>query len=139
MVASATTTSGGKISGLVALTFEAVTAVAVNEPCHVTGDYRVAKADGTKPIVGFCDKANVKRVGGVYPSLENPGTVTVEARGVAVRTLVSGGAVAVGIKVGIDSTGRVLAVGAGVTACGISLMGAGAAGVSIDVLITADN
>lgn len=136
-MANVTSAAGGKISGLLALTFEATEAVAINAPVHVSGDYQVENADGTKPIVGFVDVPNVKRVGGVYPSAVSPGTCTVEARGVAVRKLTSGAAVTAGARVGINAAGKVVAApAASVAECGIALMAAGAADVSIDVLIT---
>ena len=136
-MANVSSQAGGKISGALALTFEASEAVAENDPVHVTGDYVVARADGSKPIVGLVDVPNVKRTGGTYPAASVPGTCTVEARGVSVRTYKSGAAVAAGIRVGFNNTRRIVAApAAGVSECGISLMGAGAADVDIDILIT---
>lgn len=135
-MANVTSQAGGKISGLLALTFEATVALVANDPVHVVGDYQVAKADGSKPIVGSVDVGNVKRAGGVYPSANTPGTCTVEARGIAVRKYKSGAAVAAGIRVGFNNVQKIVAMGAGVAEAGISLMGAGAADVDMDILIT---
>lgn len=130
-----TKASGGKITGLLALTMEATAALAVGDPVHVSADYTVAKADGTKPVLGHVSVANKKRLAGAYP-VDNPGgDVTVEARGFSVRTIVSGGIIAVGSEVGHGAAGALLAAGAGVSTVGIALMGAAGAGTSIDVLI----
>lgn len=130
--------AGGKITGILALTMEASEALVVGDPVHVDDDYSVAKADGTKPILGNVSVANVKREAnsGRYPVSNVPGDVTVEARGFSVRRMTSGAAVTVGGFVGIDATQRAVDVlPDAVNVVGIALMGAGAADVDIDVLV----
>lgn len=131
--------AGGKITGILALTMEASQALVVNDPVHVSANYTVSKADGTKPILGHVSVANVKREAnsGRYPVSNVPGDVTVEARGFSVRRMKSGAAVTVGSFVAVDATQRVVNAAdssvAGVV--GIALMGSGAADVDIDVLV----
>lgn len=133
-MSNVTATSGGKISGQIALTFEATVSLNVNDPVHVTGDYQVQKADGSKAVVGFVDVGNVKRAGGVYPSASTPGTVTVEAFGVAVRVIKAGASITAGTKVGIGSDNKLHAAGGSVATIGTALMG-GSSDDNVDVLI----
>lgn len=131
-----TTAAGGKISGLLALTFETDVSLPKDTAVHVSDNYEVTKADGTKIIVGFVDVPNVVRAGGNYPVYETPGVVTVEARGYAVRKLTAGGSVTVGDGVKIDSTGRVVGGATPDDAgyIGVALTGA-AITESLDVLV----
>jgi len=91
-----TTAAGGKITGLLALTFETDVSLPVGTPVEVDGDYHVTTATGSALVVGTVDVANVARVGAVYPSYVTPGVVTVEARGFSVRKYTLGGTVAAG-------------------------------------------
>lgn len=126
--------SGGRITGVVALTCQAQVATAVGDFVHVTGPYEVALADGTKPIIGYVSVKNSVRVGPTRTA-EVPGDVTVEARGWGVKKHNSGAAITAGAEVGIDGTGALVAVGTGVAKVGIALMAATGAGQAIDVLI----
>lgn len=135
--------SGGKITGLLGLTMETSVALNVGDFVHVSGDYQVALANGSKPCLGRVSVKNIKttqtsmsRTVGVA---DIPGVVTVEARGIAVETVVSGGAFAAGASVGIGGAGTLVAAGVGVANVGIALMAATGAGQSIDVLITASS
>ncbi len=119
-----TQTSGGRISGRIFLTCQTSANLVVGDPVHLTGDYVVAKADGTKPILGFVEVANVRRLGGVYPSPYTPGIVTVEVRGWAVRVFTAGGTIVAGALFGAGAAGAILPAGAGVANVGIALMGA---------------
>lgn len=100
---------GGKITGLLALTAEAQEALNRGDAVHLSGDYEVEKADGTKPILGYISVANKGRVGSVMgTSVGNPlvpGVVTVEARGFMVREVKAGAAVNAGdeVVVGADN------------------------------------
>lgn len=129
--------SGGRITGLLALTLEAQVALNVGDPVHVTGTYECALGDGTKPIVGHVSVANKKpQFGAATRDPEIPGEVTVEALGFYVRTVVSGGAFGAGVGVGYGAAGLV-AAGAGppvVPQVGVSLMASTAAGQKVDVL-----
>jgi hypothetical protein len=130
-----TTRSGGKITGLLALTMEAHFAAAVGDPVMVTGDYEVSKADGSKPTLGHVSVANVKRLGRDYPVANNPGDCTVEARGFYVRTITVGAvAITAGAAVGIGGLSTLVAAGGGVDTIGVALM-AGDPGDDIDVLV----
>lgn len=136
-----TKAAGGKITGLLALTLEAQSALNVNDPVHITGDYMCDKADGTKPIVGFVSVANRRRgtyaegKAGLYPVNAVPGDVTVEARGYMVMTLTAGtGGVTAGNLVGVGAAGAILAPGAGVANMGIALESA-TAGNKFDCLV----
>ena len=134
-----TKAAGGKITGLLAITLEAQVALNVGDPVMVTGPYECGLADGTKPVVGFVSVANKMRQAGTgnFPVNKVPGDVTVEARGVMVRRMTSGGAFAAGANVGIGAAGALLAAGGGVATIGIALMPAAGAAVKVDVLITA--
>lgn len=134
MAGNVTSTHGGKISGAIALTFETEVSLVPNDAVMVSGNYAVAKCDGSKPCVGFVDVGNVRHVGGVYPSPDVPGTVTVEAFGVAVRPIVAGGSITAGAKVGIGSDSKLHAAGGSVSTIGTALIG-GSADDTIDVLI----
>jgi hypothetical protein len=131
-----TKAAGGKITGLIALTLEAQSALEVGDPVMVTGDYECDLADGSQPIVGIVSVRNVGRgANGAYPVAVTPGDVTVEARGWLVVTKLSGGAITAGTGVGINATGDLVADGTGVAHLGIALMGATGAGTKIDVLV----
>lgn len=134
-----TKTAKGKITGLLALTMEAQVATDIGDPVHIVGDYEVEIADGTKPVLGFVSVSNKQRIStSMSTSVGNakvPGDVTVEARGLMVRTIPSGGAFAAGAEVGIDINGDLVAAGAGVATVGISLMAAAGAGEDVDVLV----
>ena len=132
----ATKQAGGKITGLLALTLEAQVALDVGDPVMVTGPYECGLADGTKPVVGLVSVANVTRNGPNYPVANVPGDVTVEARGLYVAEMTSGGAFAAGALVGIGAGGALLAAGVGVENIGIALMAATGAAEQVDVLIT---
>lgn len=137
-----TQAAGGKITGILALTMIGSVALEVGDWVHVSGDYTVALADGSKSVIGMVSVKNVKvtqtsmsRTVGVG----NPGgDVTVEARGLMVETVVSGAAIAAGADVGVaaDGTIQTMGVGAGLMKIGIALVAATAAGQDIDVLIT---
>jgi hypothetical protein len=136
-----TKAAGGKITGLLALTLEAQSALNVGDPVHMVGDYMCDKADGSKPVVGFVSVANRRRglfsegKAGVYPVANVPGDVTVEARGYQVLTLTAGtGGVTDGALVGIGAAGTAVATGTGVATIGIALESA-AAGAKFDCLI----
>jgi hypothetical protein len=135
----ATKTAKGKITGLLALTMEAQVATDVGDAVHVTGDYEVGLADGTKPVLGFVSVANKGRVStAMGTSVGNavvPGDVTVEARGLMVRTIPAGGPFTAGVDVGINASGDLVVAGAGVATVGISLMASGGAGDDVDVLV----
>jgi hypothetical protein len=131
-----TNTSGGKISGQIALTFEATVSLAIDDPVEISGDYQVIKAAGTNSCVGYVDVANAKRVGGNFPVAVVPGTVTVEARGTSVRTLKAGTTITAGQKVGPGSDGLLHPAGGGVATIGTALMGA-STGNLCDVLVGA--
>lgn len=99
-----TKTSGGKITGLLALTCEAQEATDVGDWVHLVGDYEVEIADGTKPVLGRVSVSNKQRVSTVMgTSVGNarvPGDVTVEtpaffvSRETAAETIVAGEEVA---------------------------------------------
>lgn len=136
-----TKAAGGKITGLLALTLEAQSALNVGDPVHITGDYSCDKADGTKPVVGFVSVANRRRgtfaegKAGVYPVNAVPGDVTVEAMGYMVMTLVAGtGGVTAGAPVAIGAAGIVVASGAGTARMGTALETA-TAGNKFDCLV----
>jgi hypothetical protein len=130
-----TKTSGGKITGLLALTMEGQVALDVGDPVMVTGDYEVGLATGAKPTLGHVSVANVKRLGRDYPVPNVPGDVTVEARGFYVRTITVGAvAITAGASVGIGALSTLVASAGGVDTIGIALQG-GAPGTDIDVLV----
>lgn len=132
--------SGAKITGHLALTMEATVGLDVGDFVHVNGDYTVALADGSKPVLGRCSVSNKKRVNtsmSTTVGVDNiPGDVTIEARGLSVETVKSAAAFAAGVEVGIGATGLVV-VATGVAKLGISLMAATAGNQNIDVLVTA--
>lgn len=134
-MANVTPTVGGRISGRVHLTFEALAVLPVGAPVMVVGDYQVDLCDGSRPCVGFIEVSNVRRAGGVYPAGYAPGTVTVEVRGHAVRAFTAGGAIAAGAIFGAGAAGAILAAGAGVSPVGIALMAAAGANSRFDGLV----
>lgn len=148
-----TKAAGGKITGLLALTLEAQSALNVGDPVHMVGDYMCDKADGTLPVVGFVSVRNVRRgtwnanqasnQAGLYPVANVPGDVTVETPGFMVLPLVAGGAITAGHRVGVTAAGAIVDVGnsaaaipAGTTVIGVALEGATGVGVLFDCLIT---
>lgn len=132
-----TTTAGGKISGRIALTCIGPAALLEGDPVHLTDDYTVALADGTKPVLGHVTVRNVKRVAGAFP-VDNPGgDVTVEARGLYVDTWIANGALTAGVLVGhgaAPNQRKISPAGAGVSTVGIALMTV-ADGEAVDVLV----
>lgn len=134
-----TKTTGGKITGLLALTLEAQAALAVGDPVHISGNYECGKADGSKPVVGFVSVANVRRSAatGFYPSANAPGDVTVEARGLMVLTFTAAIATAAGVAVGINNAQKVVIDGGGVAHIGVTLTLTGGTNLPIDVLVGA--
>lgn len=131
--------SGGKITGLLALTMEAGVALDVGDYTHITGDYAVGLADGSKPVLGKCSVSNKKRVSSVMgTSVGNanvPGDVTIEARGYYVDRVLAGDAFAAGVEVGIGAGNTVVAAGVGVATIGISLMASSGVGDDVDILV----
>lgn len=103
----ATKQSGGKITGLLALTMEAQESIDFNDPIHVIGDYEVEKADGTRPVLGYASVINRGRVNTVYGTSVNnaviPGDITVEARGLMVVEVEAGAPVDAGVDVAVGS------------------------------------
>lgn len=131
-----TKNEGGKITGLLALSMEAEVALDVGDPVMGSGDYECVLNDGTKRVIGHVSVANKEPVRGVANRpAQVPGPVTVEARGLYVRTVLSGGAIAAGASVGYNATGDPVAVALGAASeCGVALTGAAGAGEKIDVL-----
>lgn len=131
--------SGGRITGHLALTCEAAVALQIGDYVHLTGDYTVGLADGTKPVIGHVSVRNVKRTSTATSNefpVGAPGReVTVEARGFDVHVRTAGGAFAAGADVGVNATGALVAVGAGVAKVGVALIAATAAGQRVDVLM----
>lgn len=103
----ATKQSGGKITGLLALTMEAQESIDFNDPIHVVGDYEVEKADGTRPVLGYASVINRGRVGTAYGTSVNnavvPGDITVEARGLMVVEVEAGAPCDAGVDVAVGS------------------------------------
>lgn len=134
-----TKTSGGKITGLLALSCEAAVATDVGDYVHLSGDYTVALADGTKPVLGKVSVSNKKRVNTLMSTtvgVDNvPGPVTVEARGLYVDKVLAGGAFAAGAAVGIGAANTVVAAGGGVATIGIALMASVGVGDDVDILV----
>lgn len=124
-----TKATGGRITGLLALTCEAQDALDIGDCVQLVGDYEVEAADGTGTLLGVVSVSNKKRVSTVMgTSVGNanvPGDVTVETPGFFVRQMRLGATLAAGARVGIGAGGQdeVIAVGAGVAECGILLTG----------------
>lgn len=133
----ATLKAGGRISSFVKLTLQADgVALLEGDPVHITTTYKCVKADGSKPVVGWVNVANTKRLAtGGDLGADTGGDVSVESPGTAVVTTKSGGAVAAGIRVGVNAAGKIAAVGAGVATVGISLSSTTAVDQDIDVLL----
>ena len=135
-----TKTSGGKITGLLALTCEATVPVQVGDFVMLNGAYTVTLADGSAPVLGLVSVRNVKRTGDAFtttfPVANTPGVVTVEVAGFYVVAKVAGGAIAAGQACGIGAGGALLVAGAGVATIGVALTTSTAAGQQIDVLVS---
>lgn len=131
--------AGMRMTGILALTMDSAAgySAAQGDPVHVSADWTVARADGTKLCLGHVSVTNVKRVGPTYPVANPGGQVTVEARGWEVRPCVAGGAIAAGQGVVIGAGGIYVAVGtagAGAEVVGIALNGV-ANGQKFDLLV----
>lgn len=131
--------AGGKITGLLALTMEAQEAIRVGQFVHITGDYEVEVADGSRPVLGHVSVSNHnRRISDAYSTSvanpEVPGAVTVEARGFYVKESEAGGSIEAGTEVGIGGGGEVVAAGDDVSTFGIALTGADE-GESLDILV----
>lgn len=141
----ATRQSGGKITGLLALTMEATVATSVGSWVQGSGDYQCILAVGSKPVLGRVSVSNKQSTSTATAFTSGvakvPGDVTVEARGISVETILAGGAFAAGVQVGIAANGTVQAmgVGAGLAPIGISLMASVGVGDDADILITAES
>lgn len=132
--------SGGKITGILALTMEAQDAHDVGDAVEVSGDYEVSMATGGKPVLGRVSVSNKKRVNTAMSTtvgVDNvPGDVTVEARGIAVETWVVSADVDAGEEVGTTDGTTVAPVGTGIAKIGLALMsGVAADDDEIDVLV----
>lgn len=129
------------ITPLIAITAEAQYAAADGDPVHISGNYEVSKADGSKTVIGYVEHRNVTRGtlaggnAGQYPVALVPGDVAVNVIGVGVKDFVVGATTVVaGTKVGINAAGLLAPAGAGVANIGVALMG-GVTGASVDVLL----
>lgn len=121
-----TKATGGKITGLLALTVEAQEALDVGDVVMLTGDYEVNLSDGTG-VLGRVSVSNKKRISGVMgTSVGNPkvpGDVTVEVPGFFVAQMELGATLAAGAQVGTNDGKTVVAVGTGVARIGTLLTG----------------
>jgi hypothetical protein len=136
----ATKRSGGRITGRLALTCEAAVALQIGDYVHLTGDYTVGLADGTKPVLGHVSVRNVKRestpTSDTFPVGAPGKDVTVEARGFDVHVHVAAAAIAAGDSVGVSGTAGLVPVAVDSPAkVGIALTGATAPGQRVDVLM----
>lgn len=136
-----TTSTKGRITGLLALTMATDLALAEGDHVQVIGDYKVGLADGTKRVIGSVSVRSVKRVvdnnSSTFPvSTTTGGQVTVEAYGYAVETRNAGGVVAAGAEVGINASGEIVTAGAGIATFGVALTHTTAAGQELDILVT---
>lgn len=134
--------AGGRVTGLLALTCEAATALRVGDHVALTGPYTVGLADGTAPVLGRVSVASKKRVlgGELAGSSIVHGVagaeVTVEVPGFAVHTHPAGAAITAGTPVGINGSGALVGVAFGaVNRIGLALSATTAAGQSIDYLL----
>lgn len=131
-----TKSSGGKITGLLALTCEAQEELDIGDVVMLTGDYEVNLSDGTAKL-GKVSVANKGRVSGVMgTSVGNPvvpGAVTVEVPGFFVSTMELDATLAAGASVGTSDGKTLVADGVGVAHVGTLLTG-GDAGDDADVL-----
>lgn len=126
---------GGKITGLLALTFEAQEALNVRDPVHIIGDYEVERADGTRPIPGHVSVANKGRDGRTYPASIVPGDCTVEARGFYVMRAVSAGAIEAGLRVAVNAAGGYVEGDGILEEIGTALTGTDGAADEFDILV----
>lgn len=122
-----TKASGGKITGLLALTMETNQTLRVGDYVQMNDDYEVVIADGTAPVLGKVSVSNIRGRTATdtvitYGVAVTPGDVTVEARGFYVDPIVVGADVVAGTEVGIDSGGLLAPAGVGVSTIGIALM-----------------
>lgn len=132
-----TKTTGGKITGLLALSCEATVALNIGDPVMLNGPYEVVLATGAKPCLGHVSVPNKAPVRGVATRpAEVPGPVTVEAKGWYVRTVLSGGAIGAGAGVVYGAAGALTAVAGLAARDGIALTPTTAAGQKLDVLFT---
>lgn len=136
----ATKTAGGRITGHLALTCEASVALQEGDDVMVTDDYTVGLADGSKPSIGHVSVKNVKRTvtstSDTFPVGNPGGDVTVEALGYNVRVKTASEAIAAGNYVEVGAAGAITDGGVTrtVATVGVALVGATAAGQSIDIL-----
>jgi hypothetical protein len=123
--------TGGKVTGLLALTVEAQAGLEIGDAVHLTGPYEVNLADGTKPVLGTVSAANKKRSGSSFPVANTPGDCTVEARGLFVATSTAGaGGITAGLLFKPDpaAPGKkfIIAAAGDAGVCGIALTTAAA-------------
>jgi hypothetical protein len=138
-----TTSTKGRITGLLALTFATDVALAEGDFVMLVGPYKVGLADGSKRCVGTVTVRSVKRVidnvSSTFPvATTTGGQVTADVRGYMVVTRLAGAAIAAGADVGINSTGAIVVFPAGSTTIsrvGTALTTTNAAGQEIDVLL----
>jgi hypothetical protein len=132
-----TKTAGGKITGLLALTMDCAVTLAEGDPVHVSGDYTVSPADGTKRLLGTVSvpawKRTVTATSDTFAA--RAGQVTVEALGFYVTTITAGGAIAAGAEVGVNASGDFVTMGASMALFGIALTHSTGAAQKIDVLV----
>lgn len=133
----ATKTAGGQTTHAksLGLTFEAQVAMEVGDGVRITGPYECNKPDGVAAIIGVVKVANKKHSGGVFPSAQVPGDVTVEVRGYTVETLKSAVAITAGAEVGYNAANELRPVAAGVIKVGVALTSTTGANQDIDVLL----
>jgi hypothetical protein len=133
-----TTRPGGKITGILALTFATDLALESGDYVQVIGEYKVGLANGTKPVVGRVSVAALRGTSSVSSyTVARPTTgsqVTVEALGFAVATRPCGGAITAGAEVGVNSASAIVPVGTGVASIGIALTSTTTAGQMVDIL-----
>lgn len=137
-----TTTTKGRVTGLLALTCATDLALAEGDMVHLVGPYKVGLADGTKPLLGTVSVRSVKRVvdaiSSTFPvATTTGGQVTVEALGLMVLTRNAGAALSAGQRVGINASGAIVAYAEGSTTVsylGIALTSPSGAGVEMDIL-----
>lgn len=110
-----TKTPGHKITGLLALSLEAQYAAEVGDAVMISDDYECVRADGTKPVIGRVSVPNKKRTSSIsgtsVGNADNPGDVTVEARGFYVDTTTqTGSPFDAGVSVGFGADNKLHAL-----------------------------